>query len=143
MSKIASKNELLANLRVLVVDDDPDVRALMGLVLHRSGAAVMLASGVEMALEALKVFEPQVVLTDIRMGDCDDAGYRLLRAIRRSKRPHVRTIAVSGCYNDRVTGSDLEHGFDGYLVKPVPLDSLIDAVGNARNATTDKHRCEA
>ncbi len=71
----------LPGVRVLVVDDDEDARELVGEVLRADGAHVALSSSVvDVLLEAVQRFRPDVLLSDIAMAGAD--GYDLIRAVR-------------------------------------------------------------
>jgi len=70
----------LAHIRVLVVDDDRDSREVMTEALLMYGGSVQAASTADDAIDAIKKFEPDVVLTDIAMPGSD--GYAVLKRIR-------------------------------------------------------------
>ena len=115
----------LQGLRILVVDDDPHVRALFVEVLRQTGAIVE-SSGV--AEEAIKFFEagtPDVVVTDLRMPVHD--GVWLLHEIHR-RAPTVPVIAISGHVKDFDAKRLRSEGFADVLAKPLPLDELTNSV---------------
>jgi CheY-like chemotaxis protein len=114
---------------VLVVDDDADARELAGMLLRKAGAKVMLASDVKSALATFDVFEPHVVISDIRMEEAD--GNDFVRALRQSKHSKVPALALSGNSDDSDARRAIDSGFDAYLVKPVAVQTLIDAVAKA------------
>ncbi len=113
---------------ILIVDDEPAVRALFARVLQEAGyAALEAADGIE-ALELLERHEVALVLLDSTMPRLDGAG--VIRAVR--ARPATRTLPVilvtaKANLEDRVAG--LEAGADDYLAKPVVLDELIARIG--------------
>jgi CheY-like chemotaxis protein len=112
-------------LRVLVVDDDPQVRALFVEVLRQAGANVE-SSG--LAEEAVKFFDagtPDVVVTDLRMPVHD--GVWLLREAHR-RAPAVPVIAISGHVKDFDVRRLRSEGFADVLAKPLPLDELTNSV---------------
>jgi PAS domain S-box-containing protein len=76
----------LAGLRILVVDDEPDARALVAEVLEQCGALVVRAGSAHAAIEAMDISRPDVILSDIGMPEED--GYALIRKIR--NRPKER-----------------------------------------------------
>lgn len=115
----------LRGLRVLVVDDDPQVRALFVEVLRQAGAIVE-SSG--LAAEAVKFFDagtPDVVVTDLRM-PVHDGVWLLHEAHRRA--PAVPVIAISGHVKDFDVRRLRSEGFADVLAKPLPLDELTNSV---------------
>jgi len=70
----------LAGLRVLVVDDEPDVRAALGGLLERWGCAIAIAAGGEEALAAVGE-SPDLVLCDLRLGE-DESGFDVLDRLK-------------------------------------------------------------
>ena len=89
--------DLLVGIHVLVVEDNPDARALFRTILEYGGALVSVASGAEHALVMCEQILPDVILTDIAMPGRD--GFWLIGELRArqdgSRRP-VPVIAVSG-----------------------------------------------
>jgi CheY-like chemotaxis protein len=121
----------LAGLRVLVVDDQPDVRDLLATILHMSEAEVQTSGSVNEAIDALIAWQPEVVITDIAMPDGD--GFELIRRIREiesggeGRIPIIALTAISGTeHRIRVLGA----GFQLYLTKPVEPDELVVSVAN-------------
>ena len=116
-----------AQMRVLIVDDEPGIRQFVREALP--GYTVDEASdGVE-AVKAVESAPPDLIITDIRMPHMD--GTALLTSIR-SKLPNMPILALSGF----VDAQDLEaFDFDGFIRKPFELDefrSLVDeTVGRA------------
>ena len=123
-----SSDGALRGLRVLVVDDDPQVRALFVEVLRQAGAVVE-SSG--LAEEAVKFFDagtPDVVVTDLRMPVHDGAW--LLHEVHR-RAPAVPVIAISGHVKDFDVRRLRAEGFADVLAKPLPLDELTASVARA------------
>ena len=69
-------------IRVLVVDDDPDGRELIALLLRDAGAGVTVAASATEALRALGSARPDVLISDLAMPEID--GYELIRRVRSS-----------------------------------------------------------
>ncbi len=67
---------------ILIVDDDPTLLRLLGMLLRQEGFRVVAADGAERALALLQTERPQLVITDLRMGGMD--GLALFEAVRRS-----------------------------------------------------------
>lgn len=129
----------LDGLRVLVTDDDPDARELMGSLLRPHGAYVTSVGSAHDALEALDHERFDVLLSDLAMPDQD--GYALISAIRHDPRPFVRdlrAIAVTA-YADEVHRSRaFASGFDDYLTKPLEPSRLLRLL--ADTISRDPHR---
>src|SRR5689334_6444470 len=110
---------------VLVVDDDPDFRGIVRVVLENYGYEVAEAGNIAAALLIAKRAPPAATLVDLTLAD--ESGEDLIARIRLL--PGCRNlpaIAVSGC-EDRLD-SAARQGFVSALLKPVTTDDLIAAV---------------
>jgi PAS domain S-box-containing protein len=110
---------------ILVVDDQPDMREALALILGDAGFNVRQAGTGEEALRLAASLLPRLVLLDVVLPDLE--GYEVCRRLKAD--PATATILVlllSGLgvwTRDRVVG--LECGADGYLAKPVDPDELV------------------
>jgi CheY-like chemotaxis protein len=111
--------------KVLVVDDEPEVRQLLGEFLSGRGYGVFLAGSGTEALDALDVQRPDLVLLDVAMPDMD--GVEALRLIA-SNRPSVPVIMVTANADITLTSKLLAMGAVDYIPKPFDLDYLEQAV---------------
>jgi DNA-binding response OmpR family regulator len=113
-------NAVSDTVRVLVVDDDPDVRDLLGDYLSEQGYEVLLANNAASARELLEGEPPKVVLLDVGLPGED--GLSLARHIR--ERLDIGIIMISGAGEtvERIVG--LEIGADDYIAKPFDLREL-------------------
>jgi PAS domain S-box-containing protein len=113
-----------SSLRVLVVDDNEDSAAGLGILLEMTGNEVRTAhDGIE-ALGAAESFRPHVVLLDIGLPKMD--GYDVARTIRRQpwgERTVLIAVTGWGEASDRLRSG--EAGFDHHLVKPVDIGGLM------------------
>lgn len=113
------------DIKVLVVDDDPDVRRLIARVLIRHGyQAVKSANG----REALGLFcheKPAIVVTDIRMPDMD--GLELLKRLK-EEAPEICVVIMTGYGSEAVAIEALRSGASNYFKKPVNVSELIYAI---------------
>jgi DNA-binding response OmpR family regulator len=113
--------------RVLLVEDDPDVAATTADALELFGFEVRIESHADAGLRACVERPPHVALLDI--GLAGRSGYDLARDIRaRLPRDAVRLVAVTGYGQPEDRARALDAGFDEHLVKPVDLDDLRAAV---------------
>ena len=110
------------NPRVLLVDDDEEIRAMLESTLTFSGFDTVLADGALAAMEAISSSSPDVVVLDVMMPVMD--GFELARLIRaRDARIPIIFLSARDGVDDRVHG--LRLGGDDYLVKPFTAIELI------------------
>jgi DNA-binding response OmpR family regulator len=108
-------------IHVLVCDDEPDLRELLGEYLRRRGFAATLAGNAEDLREKLKGAAVDAIVLDIAMPGED--GLSVLRSLRAAPPcPPVLMLTAAGETFDRILG--LEMGADDYLGKPVDLREL-------------------
>jgi CheY-like chemotaxis protein/anti-sigma regulatory factor (Ser/Thr protein kinase) len=127
----------LHGVRVLLVDDESDVREVMASALQTCGASVVSASSVEGALEILTSDRDRidVLLSDIAMPGKD--GYELIRRVRAQSVGDVSRIpaaAVTACAGADERQRVLAAGFQMHLIKPLRPETLADAVATLFNA---------
>jgi PAS domain S-box-containing protein len=120
---------LLLGVKVLVVDDEPDGRELVGRILSECGAAITLAASAQEAIDLLERFSSDVLVSDIGMPDVD--GYELLRRVRVLGSQRSRPIAAAALTalarpEDRTRA--LLSGYQTHIGKPVDPNELIAAV---------------
>jgi CheY-like chemotaxis protein/anti-sigma regulatory factor (Ser/Thr protein kinase) len=130
-SPAASGSAALPPVRVLVVDDNQDSAASLGMLLGTLGAEVTVAHDGPSALDVYGVFQPAVVLLDIGLPGMD--GYEVARELR-ERDPARRTtlVALTGWGQDDDRARARRAGFEHHLVKPAEiavLEDLIAAVG--------------
>jgi signal transduction histidine kinase len=121
----------LKGIRVLVVDDDTDSRAVIGEMLLQFGAEVLTAASAHDALQALELWSPDVLLSDIEMPNED--GYSLLQKIRSRDGNSgglipAAALTAYGRSEDRVRA--LTAGYQIYLTKPVDPHELAQVVAS-------------
>jgi signal transduction histidine kinase len=121
----------LKGLRVLVVDDDTDSRAVIAEMLLQFGAEVLTAASANDALQALELWSPDVLLSDIEMPNED--GYSLLQKIRSKDGKSgglipAAAITAYGRSEDRLRV--LRAGYQIYLPKPVDPHELALVVAS-------------
>ena len=114
--------------RVLVVDDNRDAAASIGMLLEFMGHAVRIAhDGVE-AVAVAKAEAPALMLVDIGLPGMD--GYEVARCIRREPALRgTRLVALTGYGREDDKQRAQAAGFDHHLVKPAELDTLREVVG--------------
>ncbi|MBE9107956.1 response regulator [Nodosilinea sp. LEGE 07298] len=121
----------LQGVKVLVVDDSPDTRELLQVVLGAYGAEVDTMPSAEAALAYLETASPDVLVCDIGMPDMD--GYRLLQHIRASaayQGKHFPAIALTAYAREEDRQRAFEHGFQKHMAKPIEPEALAIAVAD-------------
>ncbi|MDH3519730.1 MAG: response regulator [Myxococcales bacterium] len=106
---------------VLVVDDDPPLRAVLADQLAHAGFEVECASGVEEALSRLEAHPFDVVLSDVRMAPRD--GFWLLGAVRSRSRTPV--VLMSSFASRETVERARNEGASAILSKPFQYDELV------------------
>lgn len=115
--------------RVLVVDDNPEIRETMKTFLELEGHLVTTADCGRAALEQIARDNPDVVLLDIGLPDLD--GYALAERIRAAHLPaQPRLYAMTGNAGARVRERALRAGFDAHVPKPIDGRSLLRLVAS-------------
>jgi signal transduction histidine kinase/CheY-like chemotaxis protein len=111
--------------RVLVVEDNRDGLEMVVAALRDAGFDVMGApDGVE-ALAIATRFQPHIALLDIGLPSID--GYRLARMLRRAGAT-IHLVALTGYGQDQDAAAARDAGFEVFLVKPVSIEALMDAL---------------
>ncbi|MDV2995329.1 MAG: Sensor histidine kinase RcsC [Chroococcidiopsis sp. SAG 2025] len=118
----------LNNLRVLVVDDEPDSCEVIAVILQTSGARTYTAGSVQAALQALEAFQPDLLVSDIGMPGED--GYALIRQLRTktTAQRQIPAIALTGFARLEDRTQAIAAGFHRHLPKPIDPDTLIAVV---------------
>lgn len=120
------------NGRVMVVDDEPEVRKLVRLVLTKAGYQVLEAEDGEKAIETINTGENRimldVIICDIRMPKING-----MEAIAYFRKEYTRVplIVLTGFPDTEMAMSLIRQGVTDYLVKPVEAEKLRMAVGRA------------
>ncbi|HSG09299.1 MAG TPA: sigma-54 dependent transcriptional regulator [Longimicrobiales bacterium] len=114
--------------RVLLVDDDPQVRTSLSEALQDFGLAVETAGSGEAALSMVGGYRPDVVLSDIRMPGMD--GIELLRLLK-ERMPDVYVVLITAFDDMPTVVSAMREGAFDFLVKPLNLDELEEVLKRA------------
>ena len=112
-------------MKVLVVDDDPELLPLLAFALRQGGWLVIEAASGEHALERFEAERPDLVILDVNLPGID--GFEVCRRLRAARdTTPVLMLTVRGEEEDLVRG--LELGADDYLTKPVGLRELMSRI---------------
>ena len=118
--------------RVLIVDDEPDIRKVVKMILTKAGYDVIEAEDGERAIAAIKEGENPILLSviicDIRMPKIN--GVEAINYFRQQW-PRVPLIVLTGFADMEMAIAFLKNGVVDYLVKPVEQEKLTNAVAKA------------
>jgi diguanylate cyclase (GGDEF)-like protein len=120
--------------RILVADDEPHIRRILQFLLENEGYEVFLAEDGSQAWEAVRNFQPDLVLLDVMMPRMD--GFAVLDEIRagfETATLPVIMLTAKGESSDKVRG--LRGGANDYVIKPFNHDELLLRVGNLLEVT--------
>lgn len=107
--------------RILVVDDETQITRVLRTALSAQRYDVRVANDGEMALETMREWMPQVVVTDLSMPNVD--GVELCRRIRQFSQVPIIVLSVRG--QDRTKVEALDAGADDYVTKPFGMQELL------------------
>jgi two-component system OmpR family response regulator len=107
--------------RVLVVDDEPNICALLSATLRLTDFDVRTAAGGHDALIVAEEFEPDLVVLDVMLPDLD--GFQVARRLRASRPVPVLFLTARDAVEDRISG--LTVGADDYVTKPFSLEEVV------------------
>lgn len=110
--------------RVLIVDDNPDIREVLGTYAAKEGFEPITAKDGFEALDLFRKTSPAVILLDVMMPGMD--GYRVCERIRSESDVPIILITAKGEDYERVMGLDI--GADDYIVKPFNANEVMARV---------------
>jgi PAS domain S-box-containing protein len=119
----------LQNLRILVVDDEPDTREFLTFMLEKYGATVFAVASARAALDAIAAIRPDFLLSDIGMPEID--GYELIRQVRAlppDQGGNLLAIALTAHASEPDQQRALTSGFQQHVAKPVEPTVLIGII---------------
>jgi CheY-like chemotaxis protein len=114
---------------VLVIDDEPDGRAVLARLLREAGGEVLEAESAEQALEIIGRRRVDIVLSDIGMPGTDGYAFmRRLRAMETPASPRIPAIAVTAYARVDDRERSLAAGFQQHIAKPYSFADLANAI---------------
>ena len=116
------------SLRLLVVEDEPDIRIVICRRLRAAGYEVEEASSLEQALERLSFCVPHAICLDLGLPDA--SGIDALDALRR-RDPSVPIVVLTAETDVDIVVTAMQKGAFGYLAKPVSPERLLETAGRA------------
>ena len=111
----------MAMLKIMLVDDDPNIRQLVNLYLEKEGFEVVMATRGDEALRMFKESPPNLMLLDVMLPGMD--GWQVCREVRKVSNIPIIMLTAKDETFDKVLG--LELGADDYVVKPFDMKELV------------------
>jgi two-component system, response regulator FlrC len=133
MNQLSTRQQLLARTRVLVVEDDANLREALTDTLMLAGSDVLQADSGEAALELLASNYVDMVVSDVNMGGMD--GFELLRAVTR-RYPQLPFLLITAYASIEKSVEAMRNGAVDYLVKPFKPQVLVETVARFVGAGT-------
>lgn len=126
-----------SNWRILLIDDEEDIREVVALILTEAGFTVETAADGLLGLDACRNFAPHVAITDIRMPRMD--GIRVLEEIK-SRYPDVEVIMATAFAEMELAIKALQLDASDFITKPIDNDALMVAVHRALQRHQTRHQ---
>ena len=112
---------------ILVVDDEPAICVVMGIILKLHGYAVYRAHNVSQAYSYLEETKPDLIVADIMMPGVD--GLTMIRQIKsKPELSDIPTVVLSALATERDKAAALQAGANAFLAKPFTADELKDVI---------------
>ena len=121
----------LSGIKVLVIDDEPDARALISRVLKNCNAEVVTAASASEGLSQLQSLKPSVVVSDIGMPEID--GYQFMREVRKRSPDQggaTPAVALTAFARSEDRTKAMIAGYTVHVAKPIEPQELVATVAN-------------
>ena len=128
-AKVYANNRVRRAARILVVDDELQIRSLMGVALGQQGYEVKLVSSEDEALEMLRGNAYDLVLADLMKSGC---GHSLMERIH-DQQPHLPVVMVTSVHEIGIVIETMRRGAYDYVLKPFECEHLLQTVQRALN----------
>ena len=127
------------NRNILVVDDEPQITRVLKTTLSAQGYGIRAAGDGVQALEEMKSWSPDLIITDLRMPNM--GGLELCRKVRAQSRIPIIVLSVKG--EETIKVEALDAGADDYVTKPFSVNELLARVRAALRRTSAAEEAEA
>ena len=121
--------------KILIVDDEPDIREILSTFLADEGYHCVTAANVDAALKLLTANNISLILLDLMMPR--KSGVAMLHKVR-EQYPDVVVLVVSGLDRPKLIKGILELGAYGYITKPFDGDEVVNHVASALQRREEK-----
>ena len=113
--------------RVLIVDDEPNIRDLLATSLRFAGYEIQTAANGAQAVSAVTESEPDIILLDVMLPDV--SGFDILQRVRgHAALKHIPIIMLTGKATREDVMFALSAGANGYITKPFEFESLTTSI---------------
>jgi CheY-like chemotaxis protein len=126
---LKNQNNLEVAMKVLVAEDDPTIRQLLGVLLARRNVPCSLVADGQSAVEAWEKEEFKLILMDVQMPHLDGLeATRIIRKKEEARGSHIPIIAMTAhaMANDRE--QCIQSGMDDYISKPIDFSELLSLI---------------
>jgi two-component system nitrogen regulation response regulator NtrX len=118
---------------ILVVDDEPDIRELIGDILRDEGFRVRLSADADSCLAEINANPPALVILDIWLKGSRLDGIEILETVRRDN-PEIPVVIISGHGNIEIAVAAIKQGAYDFIEKPFNIDQLLVVIQRATEA---------
>lgn len=115
---------------ILIVDDERDIRELIGDILRDEGFEIRLAGSSDACMAEINDAVPSLMILDIWLKDSDMDGIDILKHVKR-EHPDVPIIIISGHGNIEIAVAAIKQGAYDFIEKPFNIDQLMVVIGRA------------
>ncbi len=115
---------------ILIVDDEQDIRELVGDILRDEGYAIRLAANSDDCLAAINAEAPTLMILDIWLKDSRMDGIDILKTVKRDN-PDIPVVIISGHGNVEIAVAAIKQGAYDFIEKPFNIDQLMVVVARA------------
>jgi two-component system, NtrC family, nitrogen regulation response regulator NtrX len=115
---------------ILIVDDEKDIRELIGDILKDEGYAVRLAANSDACMQEINAEPPALMILDIWLKDSRMDGIDILKTVKRDN-PDVPVVIISGHGNIEIAVAAIKQGAYDFIEKPFNIDQLMVVVSRA------------
>lgn len=115
---------------ILVVDDEPDIRSLIGDILEDEGHGVRMAWDSDTAFSEINAAAPDLIILDIWLKDSRLDGIDILKKVKRDN-PAIPIVIISGHGNIEIAVAAIKQGAYDFIEKPFNIDQLMVVIGRA------------
>ncbi len=128
-----------ADWRILIIDDEPDIREIVGLSLKDAGYIIETAVDGRDGIERCPKFDPHIVLTDIRMPRMD--GIQVLEHLKRHH-PQIEVIVATAFGEMALAIKSLQLDASDFITKPVDHGALMIALERAKERSSNRRKLQ-
>ena len=119
---------------ILIVDDEKDIRELVGEILKEEGYPIRLAANSDECMSQINLNPPSLMILDIWLKDSQMDGIDILKTVKRDN-PDIPIVIISGHGNIEIAVAAIKQGAYDFIEKPFNIDQLLVVVTRAMEAS--------